>query len=223
MELGQWNKTTFGNIDTDIVAFQGEIDRLELKFEQTDLSAAEKRAGMVLSELVEIKTEEVEVSRQIRLQLDALSLQPRACDGWRWSVGASREFTVKSSSMPAIQKLSIFCGRRCMMACPMYGNGGAFASTLSGSALSVAAPGAQRSQEVWMLLGSSMLWSVWLARNALLFESKPLYQDMLFDLVLTRAFWWFKGSHLTLPASCYPHQNRSKGGLGGKYAYNMSS
>ncbi|KAJ4845956.1 hypothetical protein Tsubulata_029202 [Turnera subulata] len=59
--------------------------------------------------------------------------------------------------------------------------------------------GALRCQEVWMTLGYSMLWSLWLAKNSLVFESKTLYGDALFDLVLTRAFWWIKVSHPLFP------------------------
>ncbi|KAJ4850996.1 hypothetical protein Tsubulata_026803 [Turnera subulata] len=59
--------------------------------------------------------------------------------------------------------------------------------------------GSHSAQEAWTLLGLSLLWSVWLARNALVFTQREAQPDMLFDVIRVRTHWWLKLLHPQFP------------------------
>ncbi|KAJ4830308.1 hypothetical protein Tsubulata_018244 [Turnera subulata] len=260
LELGHWNKTSFGYIDNDIVALQADIDHLDLQFEQFDLSMAEKEClAECRSKLFQrekqrealwlqksrvtwcrlgdrntrisfwhdhwssvgcLKDVYPRLFRVSSFQLASLhellhqllvrvSFSSEASDCWRWSVDPIGAYTVKSAystlrpssptSLCPWPWLSVAPPKRLVRWWGMtWVVPGSLEAWLPQWLLLA---GSSSCQEVWMLLGYSMLWSLWLARNALVFDSKQLFRDVFFDLVLTLVFWWFKGSHPLFPYS----------------------
>ncbi|KAJ4832435.1 hypothetical protein Tsubulata_017097 [Turnera subulata] len=64
------------------------------------------------------------------------------------------------------------------------------------------ASGNKLSGTSWMLIGITTLWSVWLARNELVFNGKAIAWDSLFDLILARTSWWIQALHSKFPYNC---------------------
>ncbi|KAJ4847472.1 hypothetical protein Tsubulata_019179 [Turnera subulata] len=56
-------------------------------------------------------------------------------------------------------------------------------------------------RSTWLLLGLSLLWTIWLARNNLVFTNVEPNHVQLFDVSLVRAFWWIKSLQPEFPYS----------------------
>lgn len=58
-------------------------------------------------------------------------------------------------------------------------------------------------RELWALIPYSMLWTVWMERNAVVFHGKAAVLDQVWDSHLTKIYWWVKGSNLECSYSLY--------------------
>ncbi|KAJ4836024.1 hypothetical protein Tsubulata_011346 [Turnera subulata] len=78
---------------------------------------------------------------------------------------------------------------------------------------------ATSSHPVWCTIGYATFWSIWLARNNLVFNNKVPQEDSIFDIIITRATWWFKSKFNSFPynsnatlvfAECFKNWNPSR-------------
>ncbi|KAJ4832408.1 hypothetical protein Tsubulata_018944 [Turnera subulata] len=61
------------------------------------------------------------------------------------------------------------------------------------------ASGSSHSRSSWITIGFGMIWSIWLARNNLIFNNKMIDEDEVVDIAIARAMWWFISNNPKFP------------------------
>ncbi|XP_057452783.1 uncharacterized protein LOC130744629 [Lotus japonicus] len=56
---------------------------------------------------------------------------------------------------------------------------------------------------LWKVVPYALTWSTWLARNGLIFKGEEVAVEAVWDIHLTRIFWWLKASNQDCPYTLY--------------------